>query len=207
LNVVGTLKIDGSAIAKGDVGLGNVDNTTDAAKPVSTATQTALDLKATAANARFTGITGIGTASPDSDHPCTVYGEGKYGTNGVLAIQDSTAVEAGNGGGITLMGIRDTSGNQTVYGGMRAKKDNATSGQFGAHIELVTRANGSGDPEVGFTVKSDQTCETADALDVGGALTLSGGLTNAADDTAAASAGVAVNQLYRNGSIVMIRVS
>ena len=35
----------------------------------------------------------------------------------------------------------------------------------------------------------------------------SSGLTNAADDTAAASAGVAVNQLYRNGSVVMIRVS
>ena len=29
-----------------DVGLGNVNNTTDAAKPVSTATQTALDTKA-----------------------------------------------------------------------------------------------------------------------------------------------------------------
>ena len=34
-----------------------------------------------------------------------------------------------------------------------------------------------------------------------------GGLTDAANDSAAASAGVAVNQLYRNGSIVMIRVS
>lgn len=29
-------------LAKGDVGLGNVDNTTDAAKPISTATQTAI---------------------------------------------------------------------------------------------------------------------------------------------------------------------
>ena len=38
-------------------------------------------------------------------------------------------------------------------------------------------------------------------------LTLSGGLTDASDDTAAASAGVAVGQLYRNGSVVMIRVS
>ena len=38
-------------------------------------------------------------------------------------------------------------------------------------------------------------------------LTLSGGLTDAADDTAAAAAGVAVGQLYRNGSVVMIRVS
>ena len=34
-----------------------------------------------------------------------------------------------------------------------------------------------------------------------------GGLTDAANDSAAASAGVAVNQLYRNGSVVMIRVS
>jgi len=35
-----------STLVKGDVGLGSVDNTTDAAKPVSTATQTALNAKA-----------------------------------------------------------------------------------------------------------------------------------------------------------------
>src|SRR3546814_4775352 len=33
------------ALVKGDVGLGNVDNTSDANKPVSSAQQTALDLK------------------------------------------------------------------------------------------------------------------------------------------------------------------
>ena len=38
-------------------------------------------------------------------------------------------------------------------------------------------------------------------------IVMSGGLTNAADDTAAASAGVAVNQLYRTDSVVKIRVS
>ena len=32
-------------------------------------------------------------------------------------------------------------------------------------------------------------------------------VTNAADDTAAATAGVAVGQIYRNGSALMIRVS
>lgn len=42
-------------LAKADVGLGNVDNTADAAKPVSTATQTALDLKAPLASPTFTG--------------------------------------------------------------------------------------------------------------------------------------------------------
>lgn len=40
---------------KAAVGLGNVDNTSDANKPVSTATQTALDNKANAANAALTG--------------------------------------------------------------------------------------------------------------------------------------------------------
>lgn len=43
------------ALVKGDVGLGNVDNTSDAAKPVSTAQQTALDLKANLASPALTG--------------------------------------------------------------------------------------------------------------------------------------------------------
>ena len=41
-------------ITKADVGLGSVDNTSDAAKPVSTAQQTALNLKADKTDARFT---------------------------------------------------------------------------------------------------------------------------------------------------------
>jgi len=44
-----------SGLVKGDVGLGNVDNTSDADKPVSTAAQTALDLKAPLASPTFTG--------------------------------------------------------------------------------------------------------------------------------------------------------
>jgi hypothetical protein len=43
--------------------LGNVDNTSDAAKPVSTAQQTALDLKAPIASPTFTGIPAAPTAS------------------------------------------------------------------------------------------------------------------------------------------------
>ena len=49
-----------SGITKAMVGLGNVDNTTDANKPTSTATQAALDLKAPLANPTFTGtVAGI----------------------------------------------------------------------------------------------------------------------------------------------------
>ena len=47
-------------ISKSKVGLGNVDNTTDANKPVSTATQTALDFKAPAASPTFTGTVTLG---------------------------------------------------------------------------------------------------------------------------------------------------
>jgi hypothetical protein len=42
-------------LSKSDVGLGNVNNTTDAAKPVSTATQTALNAKARLSGDTFTG--------------------------------------------------------------------------------------------------------------------------------------------------------
>lgn len=50
----GQLKTD-LALVKGDVGLGNVDNTSDANKPVSTAQQTALNLKANLASPALTG--------------------------------------------------------------------------------------------------------------------------------------------------------
>lgn len=49
-----------AGLTKSAVGLSNVDNTSDANKPVSTATQTALNLKAPLANPAFTGtVTGI----------------------------------------------------------------------------------------------------------------------------------------------------
>jgi hypothetical protein len=50
-------------LVKGDVGLGNVDNTTDANKPVSSATQTALDLKAPLASPALTGVPTAPTAA------------------------------------------------------------------------------------------------------------------------------------------------
>lgn len=51
------------SVTKVQVGLGNVDNTSDANKPVSTATQTALDLKANLVSPTFTGIPVAPTAS------------------------------------------------------------------------------------------------------------------------------------------------
>jgi hypothetical protein len=48
-------KINNVALGKADVGLSSVDNTSDASKPVSTAQQTALNLKAPLASPSFTG--------------------------------------------------------------------------------------------------------------------------------------------------------
>jgi hypothetical protein len=64
-----------SGIVKGDVGLGNADNTSDANKPVSTAQQAALDLKANIASPTFTGtvsgitatMVGLGNVNNTSD--------------------------------------------------------------------------------------------------------------------------------------------
>jgi hypothetical protein len=50
-------------LVKGDVGLGNVDNTSDANKPVSTAQQTALNLKANLASPTLTGTPAAPTAT------------------------------------------------------------------------------------------------------------------------------------------------
>ena len=52
-----------SGITSGMVGLGNVNNTSDASKPISTATQAALDLKATLASPTFTGTASAPTAA------------------------------------------------------------------------------------------------------------------------------------------------
>jgi hypothetical protein len=56
-------------LVKGDIGLGNVNNTSDLNKPVSTATQTALDLKrAINRNETFTPAGGSGYSTLDSDY-------------------------------------------------------------------------------------------------------------------------------------------
>ena len=59
-----------TGLVKGDVGLGNVDNTADADKPVSTATQTALDLKADLVGIDNTMV-GLGNVdnTADADKP------------------------------------------------------------------------------------------------------------------------------------------
>lgn len=68
-----------TGITKAHVGLGNVDNTADSAKPVSTATQTALDAKVGSPNST---VTGLAWYADEASLPAT-------GTAGVLYFVDA----------------------------------------------------------------------------------------------------------------------
>jgi hypothetical protein len=103
-----------TGITKSDVGLANVDNTTDANKPVSTAAQTALDLKANLANPTFTGT--VNAADLTLSGNLTVNGTTTNLNSTNLVIEDKNIVlgdtgtptdTTADGGGITLKGATD----------------------------------------------------------------------------------------------------
>jgi hypothetical protein len=89
------------ALVKGDVGLGNVDNTSDVDKPVSTAQQTALDLKANLASPAFTGTPTAPTPSGSDDTTKIATTEW---VNDAIAGAVASGVADGDKGDITVSG-------------------------------------------------------------------------------------------------------
>lgn len=79
-------------LAKTDVGLGNVDNTSDANKPISSATQTALDGKADTTHSHTLDALSDVTASGATDGQSLVYNGGTWGPGDVGT--GSTVVDA-----------------------------------------------------------------------------------------------------------------
>ena len=80
---------------KSDVGLGNVDNTSDASKPISTATATALAAKAALASPTFTGTPKAPTASADTSSTqlaTTAFVIGQASSTAPLGLTDTAAV-------------------------------------------------------------------------------------------------------------------
>ena len=103
-----------TGITKTMVGLANVDNTTDAGKPVSTATQTALDLKANLAGPTFTGT--VAATNLTLSGNLTVNGTTTTINATELSVDDKNIVigdvatpsdVTADGGGITLKGATD----------------------------------------------------------------------------------------------------
>ena len=76
-----------TGITKSDVGLANVDNTSDADKPVSTATQTALDLKANLDSPTFTGTVTL----PNNTISQAMMSDDSVGTNEIGGLAVTTA--------------------------------------------------------------------------------------------------------------------
>ena len=130
-----------SGLVKGDVGLGNVDNTADTAKPVSTAQQTALDLKAPLASPTFTGtvvlpdntvalgtkttgdyvsslVAGTGVTltnnSGESTTPTVAIGQAVGTSASVLFAQLSTSGDLTVGGNLTVNGTTTTLNTETL---------------------------------------------------------------------------------------------
>ena len=133
-----------SGVTKAHVGLGNVDNTADADKPVSTATQTALDAKLNLSGGTMTGALTLSGAPTSDLHAATkqyVDGlaaginfhqpvvaatsgnlDGTYdnGTNGVGA----TLTKASNGSIGTIDGVTVGVGNRILLRAQTDKKQN-----------------------------------------------------------------------------------
>ncbi len=133
-----------SGITKAMVGLGNVDNTTDASKPISTATQTALNLKVS--------LTGIETltnktlTSPTLTAPVLGTPASGVGTN-LTGLPLSTGVIG------TLAVINGGTGTSTVTGIVKGNGTSAmTSAIQGTDYSLVRDVSDEYTATVGQTV-------------------------------------------------------
>ena len=111
------------------VGLGNVNNTTDLLKPVSTATQTALDLKANLASPTFTGVPLVPTATA--------------GTNTLQAASTAFVLANTNANGVIEFNTTD----RTVWN--NGKGNISTNTSFG---DSSLRNNTSGDFNTAYGV-------------------------------------------------------
>lgn len=132
---------------KSSVGLSNVDNTSDANKPVSTAQQTALNAKAPLANPTFTGnvsVPNINGASPS--------GLANKIENGCMRIPSSAGVSGPIGLGQTSLygaeGIRTFIGDWSEFSGdvyqVGTIQDARTSSGAMHYVRFVTTTGASG---------------------------------------------------------------
>lgn len=155
------------------VGLGNVTNTSDANKPVSTAQQTALNLKANLSAPAFTG--NVQTS----------------GTTPTMAVFDNSGLGAGKGGEVLLQHVNANTA-QTTYASV---KGNAVGGAAGSEAgNLLLKVMRSGSLVAGATITYDGGIQllgiTQPACDAthGGVINYAGHTTNVKDTVAVCAA-------------------
>ncbi|MCL7999983.1 hypothetical protein M8994_17240 [Brucella sp. 21LCYQ03] len=121
-----------AAITKGDVGLGNVNNTSDADKPISTATQGALNGKISGDGANFAGFANNNAGIPYMRHQSsnTVVGLARQADLDAANTRISARVED-----TRIIGLISTAMNTT--GGA-----SATSGESGYVVTSISKRSG-----------------------------------------------------------------
>ncbi|MEO0037340.1 MAG: hypothetical protein RIQ59_551 [Bacteroidota bacterium] len=141
------IRIGSTVVSKSDVGLSNVDNTSDLNKPISTATQSALNLKAPIASPTFTGnitASGFKVASGGTNYllangTTTPYSSGVF--NSQLSIVGSSYLPIYSEGATTI----STQTNTLSFGSSVTKQINLYYGDIQDYKTLVV-------PNIGETV-------------------------------------------------------
>ena len=146
-----------SGLVKGDVGLGSVDNTADTAKPVSTAQQTALDLKANLASPTFTGTVTVPAPTNATDAATKAYADAiAAGINWHESVELATATALPNSptynngtsgvgstltattnGRLSVDGVNATTGDRILV------KDQVTATQNGIYVVTAQGSAGA----------------------------------------------------------------
>ncbi len=110
------------AVTQGDVGLGNVDNTSDLNKPISTATQTALDTKAPLASPTFTGTVTVPVPVNGTDASTKTYVDSQISG---ATVPDATTTSKGI---VQLAGDLGGTATSPTVPGLATKVSSVTAG-------------------------------------------------------------------------------
>ena len=175
----------------GDVGLGNVDNTADSAKPVSTAQQTALDLKANIASPALTGNPTAPTQTGTDDST-------KIATTAF--VQDRIDTIIGNAGS-TLDTLGELSASLDSDSGSLASLVTTVGGKLQKDQNLSDLTNAStarsnlGVDAAGTDNSTDVTLANTNYLSLSGQVITGGTVPVTSGGTGATSAGAARSNL------------
>jgi hypothetical protein len=159
----------GASATKSDVGLSNVDNTSDANKPVSTATQTALNLKANLESPALTGTPTAPTAAAGTDTTQIATTAFTLANRGDRYLTTSTSSHSLTTGSKTFtvqsgLSYTPTQDVTIVYDAARHMHAFVTSYSGTSLVVNVDTVEGSGGPFTAWTIN------------VGGLLTAQGAL-------------------------------
>jgi len=178
------------SVTKAEVGLGNVDNTSDADKPISDDTQTALDLKANDSEVvHNTGDENVGGVKTFSDDviisgDLTVNGTTTTVNTDELLVEDNiiTVNNGESGAGVTAgsAGLQVDRGTATDYQILFDESDDSFKiGEIGSLQKVATREDTPTDSRLAYWDNTSSSFKTDRdvSVDSSGNLTTTGGIT------------------------------